>query len=381
MKVRNTRKINDRIAEYQSRQGLNQFISAVIGLPVAAEQIVFDCPNKLESFKNTFHDYMTENGINFTDDELLIASMVISVLDDELGSFMEFPFEIFHEIVTNSHVFHRGELEKNPYLQNIRIEPQSYGRFSLQKAYYAKYELFMYNTPKDAFSGVMIPAIGTADYCYRYPMITENGRPWMSITPNEMYTMQESIGEAHGNVLTLGCGMGYFAYMAALKDSVDHVTIVEKEPEVISLFRTCILPQFSCKDKISIIEADAFEYMSTLEDGKYDYCFADIWYGANDSVPYLKLKQICKKFSNMQMSYWIEDALVIMMMNIVYFIITAEYCKNLHMKVPEINIDAMPQNEKYKMGYFQNLLENKEINSKEDVDFYMDYRNIIKLMS
>lgn len=55
------------------------------------------------------------------------------------------------------------------------------------------------------------------------------------------------------------------------------MTIIEKETEIIDLFNSYILPQFAHKDKITVIQADAFEYMSTLDDGQFDYCFADIW--------------------------------------------------------------------------------------------------------
>ena len=88
--------------------------------------------------------------------------------------------------------------------------------------------------------------------------------------------------------------------MTAIKENVESVTIIEKSPEVISLFKKYILPQFSAvKNKITIIEADAIEFMENLEDGKYDYCFADIWESNINIAPYLKLKPLEKKFKNM----------------------------------------------------------------------------------
>ena len=43
------------------------------------------------------------------------------------------------------------------------------------------------------------------------------------------------------------------------------------------LFEKHILPQFENKEKITVVKADAIEFMKNISDGEYDYCFADIW--------------------------------------------------------------------------------------------------------
>jgi AraC-like DNA-binding protein len=58
----------------------------------------------------------------------------------------------------------------------------------------------------------------------------------MSITPNEIVTMREPVARASGRVLTLGLGLGYYAYMVHLKEDVTDVTVVEREQAVIDLF-------------------------------------------------------------------------------------------------------------------------------------------------
>ena len=286
---------------------------------------------------------------------------------------------VLDEIFKNSHIFHKGELESNPYYQNIHFDNQKQGRFELSMASFRRYELFMYDTPKDRFQGVMIPAIGTVDHRFKFPNIKENGSVWMSITPNEIFTMQKPIEDASGKVLTLGCGMGYFAYMTALKDNVEHVTIIEKQPEVIELFNTFILPQFPCKDKITVIQADAFDYMEALADGEYDYCFVDIWKGNTDTVPYLEMKKLCSRFKKTTLSYWIEDALIATIIGFVYMIILEEFYKNQNIDAPQIS--ELPEDESYKLEYLKELLRDAEITRPEHVDYYMDYHNNINLMS
>lgn len=379
MKVANTRKINERIMQYMSREQLNNLLGMGLNLPICTDEITFEDPCDLLSYAAHFRSSMKRDEIIYTEDQSVIASMVMSVLEGTIDNPQEVSPLILNEIIKNSHVFHKGELENNPYYKNIRFNDQKSGRFELSLASFNQYELFMYDIPKDCFQGVMIPAIGTVDYRFTFPNIKENGSAWMSITPNEIYTMQKPIKDATGNVLTLGCGMGYFAYMAALKDEVSHVTIIEKQPEVIELFNTFILPQFSCKDKITVIQADAFSYMENLADGEYDYCFVDIWKGNTDTIPYLKMKKLCSRFKKTKISHWIEDSLVATMIGFVFVIILEEFYKNQNMEAPPMN--DITSDESYKLQYFKDLLINTEITRPDHVDYYMNYHNILNLLS
>lgn len=368
MKVLNSRRIQERVAQYFAREQLNALIGESLSAPVSLDEIVFDDPGHLHDFAEKFRGEMNKNHVEYTEDEALIASMILSVKED-------IPSAILDAIVKNSHVFRKDELESNPYYKNIHFANNKLGKFELAIDNYEAYELFMYNTPKDCFNGVMIPAIGTTDYKCLFPNIKEDGSTWMSITPNEIYTMKKPIEDAAGKVLTLGCGMGYFAYMAALKDTVEHVTIIEKQPEVIELFNTFILPQFSCKDKITVIQADAFDYMKALADGEYDFCFVDIWKGNTDTVPYLKMKKLCSRFKDTTLSFWIEDALIATIMGYIYTIIIKEL---YDVKTDDLKL---PEDERYKLHFFEELLSNAEITRPEHIDYYMDYHNIIKLMN
>ena len=86
----------------------------------------------------------------------------------------------------------------------------------------------------------------------------------MLITPNEINTMQPVIDNVSGNVVTFGLGLGYFAYMCSIKNNVNGITIVEKDKNVIELFEKYILPQFEYKDKIKIVNSDAFDFASNM---------------------------------------------------------------------------------------------------------------------
>ena len=289
MKITNTRKINERIKQYIDRQELNALIGMNVG-ETFSQNLKFENPRELETFAQDFRDDLARDGLEISKDESIIASMLLTVLNEKMGGVQDFPQKVFFDIVFNSMVFHRGSFGENAYLNNISFEEATMGRFTIKTNTYSKYEAFHYSIPTFSPDGYMIPLIGTFRYRFKYPAIEEDGVTWMSVTPNEIITMERPIEEAHGKVLTLGCGMGYYAYMAALKENVDHVTIVERQQEVIDLFEKYILPQFECREKITIIKADACEYMKTLSDGEFDYCFADLWLGNNDLIQYIKLK-------------------------------------------------------------------------------------------
>lgn len=122
--------------------------------------------------------------------------------------------------------------------------------------------------------------------------------------------MKNPIAQAHGNVLVLGLGLGYYLYMIAGKNEVKKITVVESSPEVIHLFQHNIFPQFdsSFRDKTEIVQCDAYAYMNTVNSDQYDYLFADIWEGQEDGhEAYLRLKPFEQKLSRTQFAYWIED--------------------------------------------------------------------------
>ena len=216
-----------------------------------------------------------------------------------------------NSLLNEGRVFDVSEIQDNPYVKDIDFKDRRSGDFEFRYHSFMPYELDIYDIPRKIIEyDVDIPRISCFTEKVEYPVIFQNSikSTWMSVSPNEINTMKQPIRNAKGKVLTLGCGMGYFAYMASLKADVESITIVEREQSVIDLFTSFILPQFKTKDKITVIKDDAIEYMMNLEDGLYDYCFVDIWIGVMDFEPYIETKEVCKRFRKMRMEYWIEDA-------------------------------------------------------------------------
>ncbi len=160
-------------------------------------------------------------------------------------------------------------------------------------------------------NGELIPQIGFFTEEFEYPAIKEGGREWMTLMPNETTTTLPSVERAHGNVLTYGLGLGYFAYMCSEKENVSSVTVVEISKDAASLFSEYILPQFPHAEKVKIIVDDAFEYAEReTERSDYDFIFADIWHDVGDGIEmYQKFKSLERKKPTAEYAYWLEKSI------------------------------------------------------------------------
>lgn len=210
------------------------------------------------------------------------------------------------------------------YVKTIRFPSKRLEKWELCEHFYAPYEPFVWNHPTVTEDFREIPQIGYFNEEFHFPAVLENGIEWMTVTPNEVETMREPITHARGKVLTLGLGLGYFSFHAAQKDTVTSVTVVEKDPSVIKLFCEHILPQFPHREKIRVIEADAFAYMEhQMPREGYDYIFSDIWHDPSDGLPlYLRLKKYESLSPTTRFDYWIEPSLLSVLRHMVWGRIT-----------------------------------------------------------
>lgn len=200
----------------------------------------------------------------------------------------------------------------NPYYKNIKIPSVKCGSSELTFEKYKPFEAFICDDIIVTKEGRQIPQIGFFDTEFKFPALLENGRIWMTITPNEIKTMKEPVEKAFGHVLTYGLGLGYYAYMASEKENVKSVTVVENNEDIILLFKERILPQFNQKEKIKIIHADAFDYANTeMAKGHFDFVFTDLWHDVSDGLDlYLRMKPFEKLCPNTIFSYWIEKSIL-----------------------------------------------------------------------
>lgn len=200
----------------------------------------------------------------------------------------------------------------NEYFKNIKLNDIKDGIYEFKEECYEKYEAFVYDTISVDNDFHELTNIGYFNNKYNYLTLQENGSIWMLISPHEINTMNEAINKAHGNVITFGLGLGYFAYMTSIKENVISVTIVERDEKIIHLFKKHILPQFKNKEKIKIINDDALKYIDK-KNFNYDYAFIDLYRDTDDGLPlYIKMYQKALKHPNCTFDYWIEESMIIM---------------------------------------------------------------------
>ncbi|MBR6570926.1 MAG: hypothetical protein IKK75_10800 [Clostridia bacterium] len=209
------------------------------------------------------------------------------------------------------HLLDAKECSRDPYYQTIRLPEISRGRWKMGYKTIAAYELFTSDDLRAMPDGREIPQTGFFTRDFRAPVVEENGREWMTVTPSEINTMTADIRAAYGKVAVFGLGLGYYAFMVSEKSEVTEVTVIERDPEVISLFREFILPQFPHKEKVTVIEADAYAFAAAMGDQQYDCAYVDIWHDVLDGVEmYLKMKRLEKSSPGTKFLYWIEPSML-----------------------------------------------------------------------
>ena len=202
--------------------------------------------------------------------------------------------------------------KSDPYYKNVKIKNVKDGLWELKWESYAPYRAVICDDMVIGDDFSEYAPLGFFTERFDFPAVLENGNEWMTLTPVDMDTCTEAIEKSRGKVVTFGLGLGYFAYMAAMKENVESVTVVELSGDVIKLFKKHILPYFPMKEKIKIINSDAFRYAEEIMPGeKFDFAFVDTWRDASDGAPmYEKMKKLEYLSPKTEFSYWIENFLI-----------------------------------------------------------------------
>ena len=381
MKIDNTKRIRERIADLQNGRDYLNILSEVVTNRIGNSTID---SHTLEILRKEAVDFIAqENDKTLTLERIILIFFIESVTDALLPGYDDIKEYYMSYLEPETKIFETSEYRNNPYIKNIDFHNQILGDYELCFGSYDPYELSIFDTPLHLTDyHTDIPKIGCFTEKFEYPRIKQKSinSTWMSVTPNEVATVQPAIDNAKGKVLTLGCGMGYFTYMASLKNDVESITIVELEQDVIDLFEKNILPQFEFKDKVTVIKADAVEFMKDLKDGEYDYCFADIWISVCDIEPYLLIKEASRRLKKTKVDYWIEDCFAAYLSNYVWFEMQKSFAISNHIDVPDSETGLSEFDLKLN-NYIHRLMKNVEIKTPEDMDYYLTPKNIIKLIN
>lgn len=200
-----------------------------------------------------------------------------------------------------------SDYTSNPYAMKVTPKEAKVGSLTLFYDHYEKHQMFLADEIKIGENFREEAQIGHFDMPYDFLALKKDDKIWMSITPHEMNTMAEPIRRAKGRVLVLGLGLGYYPFMVSNKDEVTEVTVVENDPEVISLFKKHLLPYFPNGKKIKILKGDGLNI--TRRQKINDFIFADLWHQPREALPmYLTLKH--REDPEKEYCYWIEKSIL-----------------------------------------------------------------------
>ena len=339
----------------------------------------------LSMISDTKYDYVLNLG-NAKDGDITPVNVVSALAGHQITSEQD----PFYPLIAHCKAFSREDLLGNPYYRDIRLEGCELGDFRVASVIDRQFEVILWNEVVCEKCGGLdsfVPCIGfwkdePAPY---YILQDKEGNGWMSVTFNEIFTMQPAVDEAKGRVLTLGLGLGYFAYMAALKPDVESVTVVERNEGIIEFFKEKILPQFGeAGAKIRVMQEDAFEFMPKVQDGEYDFCFADIWNGLQEEKPFYALRNLCgSSYRGMKMAYWLENSFLGQVATGVKAVLMEGFAEAEQEKTwLQLAISAKQLRDSGKYEFFavaDKLMQDVVIRTMEDIEYYWEFANIKKL--
>ena len=377
MQVENTKRIRERIGRLVNDRNLNAAVARYLTPSLNGAGAPKDM-EELQKAGAAYREMMEKTGLKLTDSQAAVLTMINGLTKDHRKELYRNPADelyVLSGIAANSRTFKADEFASDPYLRDVKLNNANAGEYRFGQIAFMPGQLFFYNTPKRVMPRtVELPRVAYLEEKALFPAVLKDRRAARSVTPNEIITVAPHIKAARGNVLALGGGMGYFAYMASLKPEVQSVTVIEKDPALVELLEEHILPQLQTADKIRVLEDDPCEFISDLEDDIYDCCFLN--YG--DIGTYLSVVKECRRFKNMKTTYWIEDAFCISLITFVYLEILGTFNRAAGMKEPDLS--GAPEAEKERMAMVSELLKDAKIVRPEQIDYYMDPSNLVYLL-
>jgi len=321
----------------------------------AVREVLADFLNNNEKFiteemlKEITEEYDMQPSMAFA--MLLASTCGLEIHDNQLHKqiFNDYFLPSIKELSTK-------DFAKDKYFKTIEFPQKKFKDWEFTFSEYLPCEAFIFDDLITTSTFREYPQIGFFRENFKFPCVKQNQREWMAIKPNEILSMQTPIENAFGKVLTLGLGLGYFAFMASEKKTVESVTIVESDKNIIELFSEYILPQFPEKQKIRIINQDALAFLLNFQENTFDYVFSDIWHDESDGLPlYLKILNFSRNFKTTKFDFWIEKSMLSSLRNTVFWSLYDIFKKQKQTQNPkdEKTITTYQQ--------FVNMLSDKEL--------------------
>lgn len=213
--------------------------------------------------------------------------------------------------------------------------------------------------------------VGYFEKDFKYLAISKDDVVWMSLDPSEINTMVPVAKLMKGNVLIFGLGLGYFPFLCLENKEVKSITIIEKDKNIIDLYRKFIFPHVKPNIKFDIIEADAYEYIKNTDITKFDSIYCDIWHNANDGFPlYYKFLKALKSYAKPQY-FWLEESLLAIFRRLILNVLLEELDGLKDQDFMKVKDDF---DEFYKLVHFK--FKDKVFNTYEELHNFLSNDNL-----
>lgn len=140
---------------------------------------------------------------------------------------------------------------------------------------------------------VYVPVLSEILPTYRWTDGKNELRPWMSLTPLEVFTLRPLVRRAKGKVGIAGIGMGWCARQILKRKTVSHVTIVEKNAAILEYFGSRLLAEYG-EHRVTLVHGDAYSHNWH----SYDVSLWDIWPAIGDAAWDKNFLAICDSLRN-----------------------------------------------------------------------------------
>ena len=199
----------------------------------------------------------------------------------------------------------------NPFYQKMTIQPVDEGNLAIDYSYIEEYELFMQDEVDEYLDGRLFAQVGYFDDFLKCLTIYEKEIVLAKFSPLIVNASISPLDEVSGKVACLGLEIGYFVYMAHLKDDVKSIVVYEQNKELINLFKKHILPKFDYPEKIKILNKDPLDILRAQSNKlNVDYIYVNMWNNIEDGVKeYPKYKKLEVTKSKTKYLYYLEQSI------------------------------------------------------------------------
>lgn len=118
------------------------------------------------------------------------------------------------------------------------------------------------------------------------PILFTHSGTWMSLTPNEVFTLRGQVRRAKGNVGVAGLGLGWLSRRILERKQVKKLVICDINKDILEFFGRPLKDEFG--DKVELLNEDAYD----VDWNAFDVSLWDIWQGFGDSGYDRKFKDI-----------------------------------------------------------------------------------------